>query len=171
MVAPAFEEAIRRRDMYLEFGGGRTSSFELVRMVSEDEIEDGKIEVIGPDIDEIEEGSAISAGLDIKIYGRKMQVDFEAVLERRIHDFINYGEGLWHTAQRDIAWYRVSKDCVAGGFKFRHYGDLLIAKFKDEFPAIVDRVQVKIYTDPEKVEENLKIAREVYAERDAWLVD
>ncbi|NMB41066.1 MAG: CO dehydrogenase/CO-methylating acetyl-CoA synthase complex subunit beta [Firmicutes bacterium] len=170
MVAPAFEgEAIRRRDMYLEFGGGRTSSFELVRMVSEDEIEDGKIEVIGPDIDEIEEGSAISAGLDIKIYGRKMQVDFEAVLERRIHDFINYGEGLWHTAQRDIAWYRVSKDCVAGGFKFRHYGDLLIAKFKDEFPAIVDRVQVKIYTDPEKVEENLKIAREVYAERDARL--
>ncbi|MGI5822890.1 MAG: acetyl-CoA decarbonylase/synthase complex subunit alpha/beta [Dethiobacteria bacterium] len=170
MVAPAFEgEAIRKKDMYMEFGGGRTPSFELVRMVGEDEIEDGKVELIGPEINDIEPGSAISGGLDIRIYGRKMQVDFEAVLERRIHDFINYGEGLWHTAQRDIAWYRVSHDCVAKGFKFRHYGDLLIAKFKDDFPAIVDRVEVKIYTDPKVVEEQLAVAREVYAERDARL--
>lgn len=170
MVAPAFEgEAIRKKDMYMEFGGGRTPSFELVRMVAEDEIEDGKVEVVGPDIDEIEEGAAISGGLEIKIYGRKMQVDFEAVLERRIHDFINYGEGLWHTAQRDICWYRVSKDCVSKGFKFRHYGDLLIAKFKDDFPAIVDRVQVTVYTDPKVVEEKLAEARSVYADRDARL--
>jgi len=170
MVAPAFEgEAIRKKDMFLEFGGARTPSFELVKMVGEDEIEDGKVEVIGPEIDEIEEGAAISGGLYIKIYGRKMQEDFEGVLERRIHDFINYGEGLWHTGQRNICWYRVSKDCVAKGFKFRHYGDLLIAKFKDDFPAIVDRVQVTIYTDPKLVEEKLEEAREVYAERDARL--
>ncbi|NLC12081.1 MAG: CO dehydrogenase/CO-methylating acetyl-CoA synthase complex subunit beta, partial [Firmicutes bacterium] len=146
-VAPAFEgEAIRKKDMYFEFGGGRTPSFELVKMVGESEIEDGKVEVIGPEIEDIEEGSSISGGIEVKIFGRKMQKDFEAVLERRIHDFINYGEGLWHTAQRDICWYRVSKDCVKKGFKFRHYGDLLIAKFKDEFPSIVDRVQVNVYT-------------------------
>jgi len=169
-VAPAFEgEAIRKKDMYLEFGGGRTPSFELVKMVGENEIEDGKVEVIGPDVDEIAEGSAISGGIYVKIYGRKMQEDFEGVLERRIHDFINYGEGLWHTGQRNICWYRVSKDCVAKGFKFRHYGDLLIAKFKDDFPAIVDRVQVTVYTDPKVVEEKLEEAKEVYARRDARL--
>jgi acetyl-CoA synthase len=169
-VAPAFEgEAIRKKDMYLEFGGGRTPSFELVKMVGESEIEDGKVEVIGPEVDEIQEGAAISGGIFVKIYGRKMQEDFEGVLERRIHDFINYGEGLWHTGQRNICWYRVSKDCVAKGFKFRHYGDLLIAKFKDEFPAIVDRVQVTIYTDPKMVEEKLEEAKAAYAERDARL--
>jgi len=169
-VAPAFEgEAIRKKDMYLEFGGGRTTSWELVRMVNEDEIEDGKVEVVGPDVDEIEEGSALSAGIYVKIYGRKMQEDFESVLERRIHDFVNYGEGLWHTGQRNICWYRVSKECVEKGFKFRHYGDLLIAKFKDDFPAIVDRVEVTIYTDPDKVEEILSEAMEVYAKRDARL--
>ncbi len=169
-VAPAFEgEAIRKKDMYLEFGGGRTTSWELVRMVNEDEIEDGKVEVVGPDVDEIEEGSAISAGIYVKIYGRKMQEDFESVLERRIHDFVNYGEGLWHTGQRNICWYRVSKDCVEKGFKFRHFGDLLIAKFKDDFPAIVDRVEVTIYTDPNKVEELISEAMEVYAKRDARL--
>ena len=170
-VAPAFEgEAIRRKDMYLEFGGGKTTSFELVRMVDEDQIEDGKVEVVGPDVDEIEEGSSIDAGIYVKIFGRKMQRDFESVLERRIHDFVNYGEGLWHTGQREIVWYRVSKDCVSKGFKFRHFGDLLIAKFKDEFPSIVDRVEVTVYTDPDKVKEILDTeAKEAYAERDARL--
>ena len=169
-VAPAFEgEAIRKKDMYLEFGGGRTTSWELVRMVNEDQLEDGKVEVVGPDVDEIEEGSSISAGLYVKIFGRKMQEDFESVLERRIHDFVNYGEGLWHTGQRNICWYRVSKDCVAKGFKMRHLGDLLIAKYKDDFPSIVDRVEVTVYTDPEKVEELLSEAMEVYAQRDRRL--
>jgi len=169
-VAPAFEgEAIRKKDMYLEFGGARTPSFELVKMVDAEEIEDGKVEVIGPDVDEIKEGSAISGGIYVKIYGRKMQEDFEGVLERRIHDFVNYGEGLWHAGQRNTCWYRVSKDCVAKGFKFRHYGDLLIAKFKDDFPAIVDRVQVTIYTDPQEVAKKLEQAREVYARRDTRL--
>lgn len=164
---PAFEgETIRKTDMYVEMGGGRTTSFELVRAVGEDEIEDGKIEVIGPELDEIEEGSRIPFGIMVDIYGRKMQTDFEGVLERRIHDFINYAEGLWHTAQRDINWLRISKDAKAKGIQFKHYGDILINKFKHDFPAIVDRVQVTIITDPEVVEEKVKIARAKYKERD-----
>ncbi|WP_028307220.1 acetyl-CoA decarbonylase/synthase complex subunit alpha/beta [Desulfitibacter alkalitolerans] len=164
---PAFKgETIRKADMYVEMGGGKTTSFELVCSVGENEIEDGKIEVIGPELDEIEEGSRIPFGLMIDIYGRKMQTDFESVLERRIHDFINYGEGLWHTAQRDINWLRVSKDAKAKGIKFKHYGDILITKFKSEFPAIVDRVQVTIITDPAAVEEKVQIARAKYRERD-----
>lgn len=164
---PAFEgETIRKADMYVEMGGGKTTSFELVRSVGENEIEDGKIEVIGPELVEIEEGSRIPFGLMIDIYGRKMQTDFEGVLERRVHDFINYGEGLWHTAQRDINWLRVSKDAKAKGIKFKHYGDILITKFKSEFPAIVDRVQVTIITDPAVVEEKVQIARAKYRERD-----
>lgn len=164
---PAFEgETIRKNDMYIEMGGGKTPSFELVRRVNEDEIEDGKITVIGREMDEIAEGEKLSFGLMVDIYGRKMQDDFEGVLERRIHDFINYGEGLWHTAQRDLNWLRVSKEAVAKGFKFKHYGDILIAKMKQEFPAIVDRVQVTIINDPAVVEEKIKIARERYKARD-----
>lgn len=167
---PSFEgETIRKGDTYLEMGGGRTTAFELVQMVDAEQIEDGKIEVIGPDIDDIKEGDKLPFGLVIDIYGRKMQDDFEGVLERRVHYFVNYGEGLWHVAQRDLAWLRVSKDAVAKGFKLRHYGELLIAKFKSEFPAIVDRVQVTIYTDQEKVDEMHKHARVRYAKRDARL--
>ncbi|HEY3313919.1 MAG TPA: acetyl-CoA decarbonylase/synthase complex subunit alpha/beta [Bacillota bacterium] len=164
---PAFEgETIRRADVAAEMGGGKAPAFELVRMVGQEEIQDGKITVVGPEIDEIPEGGASPLGIVADIYGRKMQEDFESVLERRIHYFVNYAEGLWHVAQRDLCWLRVSKEAKAKGFKFKHYGDILIAKFKSEFPAIVDRVQVTIITDPKIVDEKLAEARAKYRSRD-----
>lgn len=169
-VGPAFEgEVIRKGDMRVEFGGGRTTAFELVEMVGEDEIEDGKIEVIGPEIDEAPEGGSLPLGIVVKIFGRKMQKDFEGVLERRIHYLVNYGEGIWHMAQRDTIWMRISKDAAAKGFKIHHFGELLVAKFKDEFPAIVDRVQVTLITDAAKVEEAQAGAKEFYSARDERL--
>ena len=166
-IGPAFEgESIRKKDMYVEFGGQKTPGFELVRMVGEDEIEDGKVTVVGPDIDTIQPGGRLPIGLVIDVYGRKMQEDFEPVLERRIHYFTNYGEGLWHVAQRDINWMRISNDAFAKGFRLEHIGRILYAKFKSEFPAIVDRVQVTIYTDEQKVLEMRDLARSYYQKRD-----
>lgn len=166
-IGPAFEgETIRKADAYVEFGGGRSTAFELVKMVGQDEIEDGKITVVGPEIDDVTEGSKLPLGIYVKIYGRKMQEDFEGVLERRVHYFINYGEGLWHVAQRDICWLRISKDAKEKGFKIRHFGEILIAKFKSEFPAIVDRVEVVLYTEKDKVDEMIKVARASYTRRD-----
>ncbi|MDR3588125.1 MAG: acetyl-CoA decarbonylase/synthase complex subunit alpha/beta [Negativicutes bacterium] len=166
-VGPAFEgETIRRADSYLEFGGGKTTAFELVRMVGAEEIEDGKITVIGPEITDVNAGDRLPLGIMVDIYGRKMQDDFEGVLERRIHYFVNYGEGLWHVAQRDLAWLRISKGAAEAGFKIRDYGELLIAKFKSDYPAIVDRVQVTLITDQAVVEEKIKIARARYSARD-----
>ncbi|MHB8172512.1 MAG: acetyl-CoA decarbonylase/synthase complex subunit alpha/beta [Thermincolia bacterium] len=163
---PAFEgETIRKGDMYIEFGGGRTPGFELVTM-GDDTIEDGKIEVIGPDIDSIPEGGRLPIGIVIRVYGRKMQSDFEPVLERRIHYCVNYGEGLWHVAQRDLNWMRVSKDAVAKGFRMADFGKLIYAKFKSEFPAIVDRVEITMITDEAKVLEQREVARAAYAKRD-----
>jgi len=165
---PAFEgETIRKGDTYVEFGGGRTPAFELVRMVSANEVEDGKVTVIGPEIDTVPEGTKLPLGIMVDIYGRKMQEDFEGVLERRIHYFTNYGEGIWHVAQRDLCWVRISKDARAKGFLVKHIGELLLAKFKQEFPAIVDRVQVTIITDEALVLEKREVARERYRARDA----
>lgn len=167
---PAFEgETIRRGDTYVEFGGGRTTAFEVVRMVGPDEVVDGQVKVIGPEIDSVEEGAKLPLGIVVDIYGRKMQEDFEGVLERRIHYFTNYGEGIWHVAQRDLCWVRISKDARAKGFLLKHLGELLLAKFKQEFPAIVDRVQVTIYTDQAAVDEHIVKARERYRARDARL--
>lgn len=167
---PAFEgETIRKGDTYVEFGGGKTTAFELVRMVGPEDVVDGKVTVIGPEIDTIPEGTRLPLGILVDIYGRKMQEDFEGVLERRIHYFTNYGEGIWHVAQRDLCWVRISKDARAKGFLVKHIGELLLAKFRQEFPAIVDRVQITLLTDQAAVEENIIKARERYRIRDARL--
>ncbi|MBO5836950.1 MAG: CO dehydrogenase/CO-methylating acetyl-CoA synthase complex subunit beta, partial [Oscillospiraceae bacterium] len=56
--ATAFEgEIIRKGDMQVEVDGFRVDCFELVQTKSMQEVEDHKIEVIGPEIDEIEVGS------------------------------------------------------------------------------------------------------------------
>lgn len=167
---PAFEgETIRKGDMFAEFGGGKTPGFELVRM-ADDTIEDGKIELIGPDLDSLpEEGGRLSWGVIVDVYGRKFQSDFEPVLERQLHYAINYGEGLWHVAQRDLCWMRVSKDAKAKGFSLKDFGKLIYAKFKSQFAAIVDRLQITIYSDEAKVIEMREVARAKYASRDARL--
>jgi len=164
---PSFEgETIRKDDMYIEMGGGRTTAFEVLRMVGQDEIDDEKVTLVGPDIDSCKEGDKVPLGIEVKVYGRKMQEDFESVLERRIHYFINYAEGLWHVAQRDLAWLRVSKEAVEKGFSFKHFGNILIAKYKAEFPSVVDRVEVEIITDEDEVNARIGAARELYHERD-----
>ncbi|MEW6771622.1 MAG: acetyl-CoA decarbonylase/synthase complex subunit alpha/beta [Bacillota bacterium] len=167
---PAFEgETVRKGDMHVEFGGQRTPSFELVRMREAEAVEDGKIEVIGPDVDTVQEGGRLPLGIVVDVYGRKMQEDFEPVLERRMHYFINYGQGIWHMGQRDLTWVRISKSAYKQGFRMRHFGDILYAKMKSEFASILDRVQVTIYTDEQKVLELREEARQIYARRDARL--
>ncbi len=112
---PAFEgETVRRPDTYVEAGGAaKTLAFELLRMLPEDQVEDGKITMIGKDVDDLPEGSKTPLAIIVDVYGKRMQEDFESVLERRIHQFVNYAEGAWHTGQRNTIWVRLSKSSVA----------------------------------------------------------
>jgi acetyl-CoA synthase len=165
---PAFEgERVRGEDIYLECGGGRTHAVELVVSKRMDEVEDGKVEVIGPDVDGIQPPGQLPMAIRVEVTGRKMQEDFEPILERQIHHLINYAQGIMHIGQRDIAWLRVSKGAVAKGFKLADLGKILHAKLHQDFGAIFDKAQVMIYTEPEAVDEVLAQARAIYGKRDA----
>lgn len=165
---PAFEgERIRGEDIYLESGGGKTQAIELAIMKDMNEVEDGKVEVIGPDLKDIEAGSRLPLGILVEIAGRKMQTDFEPILERQIHHLINYAQGLMHIGQRDIAWVRIGKGAVEKGFSLSHLGSILHAKFHQDFGQVVDKVQVKIFTEDKKVKDLLKKAKKTYDTRDA----
>jgi acetyl-CoA synthase len=133
------------------------------------EVEDGKIEVKGADIDSLEEGGRLPLGVVVEVAGRKMQADFEPVLERQIHIFLNEAQGVWHMGQRDINWVRISKDAAKAGFKLEHIGKLLHAMYHEQYSNIMDKVQVKIYTDEQEVQKLREEALKVYAERDARL--
>ena len=158
-------ERIRKEETYVEFGGNRSQAFEYVTTRNLDEIENGKITVVGPDIDAIEPGTALPLGIWVEVAGRKMQTDFEPILERQIHHLINGGEGIWHMGQRDICWLRISKAAKEKGFTFRHFGDILHARLINDYPAIVDKVQVTLFTEKEEVDRRLVQVREVYRAR------
>jgi acetyl-CoA decarbonylase/synthase complex subunit beta/acetyl-CoA synthase len=166
--SPAFEgKSIRKEEMYVEFGGGRSPAFELLRMRKPGEIIDGQVTVVGPEIAAMKEGSANPLGIIVEVAGKSMKKDYEPVLERRIHNFVNYGEGSWHVAQRDIIWVRISKEAVAKGVKIEHIGKLLAGKFRMDFSALLDAVAVTLITDEKKVLAARAEAEKVYAERDA----
>jgi acetyl-CoA synthase len=166
----AFEgEVVRKNDMRIEFGGKHSRCFEYLRMADFDEVQDGKVTVVGPDFADQPAGAAIDMGIVVDVAGRKMQKDFEPVLERQIHHFVNGASGIQHIGQRDIAWIRISKAAADKGFTLRHFGDILHARFHADFGAIVDKVQVTIYTEPAEVEKWLGVARAAYDERNVRL--
>ncbi|HBY2990153.1 TPA: CO dehydrogenase/CO-methylating acetyl-CoA synthase complex subunit beta [Clostridioides difficile] len=175
--AAAFEgERIRKSDMFAEFGGNRTEAWELVVKKEATEVEDHKIEIIGPNIDEVDADGVLRLPLAVivKIAGKNMQEDFEPVLERRFHYFLNYIEGVMHVGQRDMAWVRISKDAFDKGFRLEHIGEVLYAKMLDEFELVVDKCEITIITDAEKVSELKGEAIAKYNARDerlASLVD
>lgn len=169
--ASAFEgEIIRRGDMQVEFDGSRVDCFELVQTKELTEIEDHKIEVIGPDVDEWGVGEKHSIGYVVEVAGKNMQTDFESVIERQFHSYINCIEGVMHTGQRDMIRVRISKGAFDAGFRLKHIGEVLYAKIKNDYDAIVDKCQVKIYTNPEdctKLRHELAIT--TFDKRDARL--
>lgn len=168
--ASAFEgEIIRRGDMQVEVDGSRVDCFELVQTREASDVEDHKIVVDGPEIDEIPVGSKISLSYTVEVAGKAMQPDFESVMERKIHSWINCIEGVMHTGQRDMIRIRISKADFEAGFKFKHLGEVLYAKVKSEFEAVVDKCQVTIVVDAEKNAKLRAAANEVFDKRDARL--
>jgi len=163
----AFEgERVRGEDIYLECGGGRTAMVEWVTSKPMDEVEDGKVEVIGSELTDVPAGTKLPLAITVEVAGREMQEDYEPILERQIHHLINYAQGVMHIGQRDIAWIRVSKSAVEKGFKLQHIGVLLHAKLHQDFGRIFDKLQVKLYTEEDKVKEIVERARAIYKTRD-----
>lgn len=168
---PAFEgERIRKEDTFIEFGGNKSAAFEWVRMSELDEIEDGKIIVVGDDAnDQYEKGSVMPLGILIEVAGRKMQSDFEPIIERRMHHNINEGQGIWHMGQRDINWIRISHAAKKEGFSLEDIGKIHHAMTHHRYKAIVDKVQVTLYTKEEDVIKMRDEAREAWKHRDERL--
>jgi acetyl-CoA synthase len=169
--ASAFEgERVRREDLQVEFGGKSGLSFEFLTSEKEDGVEDGNIEIIGPDIDQLGgRDSSLPLAIIVNVFGCKMQKDFEPVLEYQIHRLINYAFGVGHAGQRDMNWIRVSREAFLRGFRLRHIGVILHAMLHQEYGAIVDKAQVKLYTRREDVERLFIKAQEVFNLRDERL--
>ncbi len=163
--AAAFEgEIIRKADMHNECWSSKNPTAELVVMRELDEIEDHKINIIGPDFDEAKDLALVSY---VEVAGKKMQVDFESVIERKFHAWFNYMEGVMHTGQRNQVRVRVSNAAYEAGLRLKDFAEVLYVKVMDEFDAVVDKCQVTIITEPVQAAQfRDDIAMPRYAQRD-----
>ena len=147
--AAAFEgEIIRKADMKVEFWSAKNTTCELVLMKDAAEVEDHKIVIDGPDIDSGDLEYALATC--VYVAGKKMQPDFESVIERKIHAWFNYMEGVMHTGQRNQFRIRISKDAYDKGLRLTHFAEVLYHMITDEFDAVVDKCEVHLITDPVK---------------------
>jgi len=159
-------ERVRKDDLQIEFGGKKSKSIEYLRMVEADEIDDGSIELVGDDIDGVEPGTAMDLATEVLVAGREMQEDFESILERQMHRYINHAGGVMHLGQRDLVWMRISKDAYEAGFRLKHLGTILHAKLHDEYGKIADKVAVRIITDADELKDLAERAKGSYHRRD-----
>ncbi len=168
----AFEgEVVRRADMRVEFGGKNSRSFEYLFMTDMEDITDGKVTVVGPSFEDLEDGASMDMGVVVQVAGREMEEDFEPVLERQIHDFVNGASGIQHIGQRDIVWCRISKAAAEKGFSLEHFGKIIHARLHSDFGAVLDKVEVTVYTEKGDIEKWLEKAREAYDYRNKRLAD
>ncbi len=173
-IGPQYEgEVIRKEDLHIEFGGPKAAyKFELATVKSADEIENEKVEIIGPDISDLEpydgdkKTGTYPIAILIDVAGGELDKDAEAIIERRIHMFTNMIEGWYHMNQRQDSWLRLSKDCQKKGFtSLRELGEIYILLYTSEM-SIIESIQVTIITDEEKIKELYPHALEVYTARD-----
>ena len=166
--AAAFEgEIIRKADMHNEMWSSKNPTAELVMMRELSEIEDHKITIIGP---ELADAKDLALATYVEVAGKKMQSDFESVIERKFHAWFNYMEGVMHTGQRNQVRVRVSNAAFEAGLNLKHFAEVLYVMIMDEFDAVVDKCQITLITDAaEAAKFRDEVAMPRYAARDARL--
>jgi acetyl-CoA decarbonylase/synthase complex subunit beta len=168
-INPMYEgERVRKSGMYAEFGGVNKPGFELVLFEPDPaKIKDGEVTLIGPDIEDMEEGGVYAYGMIYRVSGEQIEKDLEAVIERRNHEFQGYIQGYMHLNQRAEIWVRISKDAVKKGLKsLKQIGKATITLFKAELP-FIEKMEATYITEEEEVIRQLEEANQIYEARDA----
>ena len=163
--AAAFEgEIIRKADMHNEIWSAKNPTAELVVMRELNEVEDHKITIVGPDFDQAKD---LALATYVEVAGKKMQVDFESVIERKFHAWFNYMEGVMHTGQRNQVRIRVSNAAYDAGLRLKDFAEVLYVMIMDEFDAVVDKCQITLITDAAEAEKfRDEVAMPRYNQRD-----
>ncbi|HII00682.1 TPA: CO dehydrogenase/CO-methylating acetyl-CoA synthase complex subunit beta [Methanosarcinaceae archaeon] len=165
-ISPMYEgERVRKDGMFVELGGPKSMGLELVRAAEMDAIEDDKVTIVGPDIKDMEEGKTYPWAMVFNIAGELVEPDLESVVERRVHDFVNYCQGIMHLNQRYDVWMRVSKDTASKIDSLDAFGKAVMMLFKTELP-FIEKMQATFYTDEAAVKEQLDGAMAIFKARD-----
>jgi len=134
------------------------------------DVVDDQVKIVGPDLKDLEEGKTYPWAMIFNIAGELVEPDLESVVERRVHDFINYCQGIMHLNQRYDVWMRMSKDTAAKMDSFEPFGRAVMMLFKTELP-FIEKMQVTFYTDEAEVQKQIDEAMGIFKARDARTKD
>jgi acetyl-CoA decarbonylase/synthase complex subunit beta len=167
-INPMYEgERIRKTGLYVELGGQNKPGFELVLFEPDPKkITDGEVTLIGPDLEEMEEGGTYPYAMIYRVYGEQIEKDLEPVIERRNHEYQGYLQGYMHLNQRSEIWVRISKEAIKKGLKsLKDIGKATIMLFKAEMP-FIEKMEATYITDEDEVTRRLEEVNTIYEARD-----
>lgn len=127
------------------------TSFELVLTRKAENVKDRAVTLVGSDISK--EACGMSLGIIAEIYGHKMKSEYEAVIEKNIHRWLNAAEGISHTGGKDHIQIKISREAYDRGFRLAHLGEILCARIKSEYAAVAEKCSVTLVTDGKTVKE------------------
>jgi CO dehydrogenase/acetyl-CoA synthase beta subunit len=165
---------ILRGDTFVELGSPDTSSCAFMLWTDNPAlVRDGKVTLIGPDIQE-SEGTSLPFAQVLMLGGTELGTEEHSALEQNqyIADQI---EGYMLRSTPERMWGRVSKDVATKGFDFGMLGKALMAIFKTAVPKVQAMEIVFITSDKEDVQQLNSIAEQVRMiskdiVRETWLV-
>lgn len=144
-------QKVRKDDMYMELGGpkhGYTSFIHCDVAKEADDVVDGRIELIGPEIDEVEPESSYPFGVWLRFWGSTLTEEHTDPLIRAGFRPFEDGEGWMLVNTRDTIWIRLNKESAHKN-SWRQMGQALLGNAKINFPLIEKAEALIIIATPE----------------------
>ncbi len=150
---------ILRKDVFAELGSPDAGSCPLLLWTRRSElIEDGRITLVGPGLQE-SEGASLPFGQVVMVGGEALDKGDQSALE--LKQFVaNQIEGYMIRRAPGRLWSRVGREIAGKGFDFEALGAALIAIFKGELPKIRTMQVLFVTSGREDVERLGEIAEE-----------
>ncbi len=125
-----------KEDVFVELGPPNHESVAYVAITrNPDEVRDGVITLMGPDITEAGMGKSLNFGQVVLLGGSKIDDLQYREMERELFHLKNL-EGFMIRALPNKLWCRVSKEVGEKGFSFETLGKALMLMYKEKFPSI-----------------------------------
>jgi acetyl-CoA decarbonylase/synthase complex subunit beta len=145
-------ERVRKNDTWVELGGPKHDykSFIVTEICDLEDITPGKVEIVGPDLDELEEGTTLPFGYYMKLAGKELHKDYEAFFERWAIDNHTRIEGVMYLNMRDTVWMRLHKRLRGRVDSFKFMPQAVLGMFMAQMP-LVEAIEAKIILGTEEI--------------------
>ncbi|MDI6776597.1 MAG: hypothetical protein QMD03_05050 [Syntrophales bacterium] len=174
-IGPRYVGEIRKGQWYAELGGPKHEykSYIFVEVVGDpEEVMDGRVEVIGPELDELAPETSLPFAAHIKAWGPQLSDDLLEFVERGAVMGFLFTEGWGLVGARTNMWLRVSKE-VKPRMSWLKMAQIMRANMISLCP-LVEKVEIKLEVAdviPEEVYDKIATEEDVVdpADLEVWL--